>query len=125
MHEIALCESVVAAVEARAAGRPVARVRVRAGALLRIVEPSLQQAFALLAAGTPAEDAVVEMVEVPAAVHCNGCGHDGETVDVVAACPLCGGHDVQFSGGDELILESLTLRDPVAHTGSAAVGGGG
>lgn len=122
MHEVGLCEGIVEAVEHRAAGRPVARVRIRAGALLRVVEPSLEQAFTLLAAGTVAEGAVIELTEVPAQVSCQDCAHEGEASDVLATCPLCGGSGLRFSGGDELVLESITLRQPVAGGAAAAKG---
>lgn len=121
MHEIGLCESVVDAVCRRAAGRPVERVRVRAGALLRVVEPSLQQAFELLATGTEAEGAQVELVTEPAELRCGDCGHRDRTTDALTVCPGCGGGGVAVTGGDQLLVESLTLRraagDPAAPKG--------
>lgn len=122
MHEVSLCEGIVAAVRQRAAGRPVARVRIRAGVMLRVGTPSMQQAFALLTAGTEAERAVVELLQVPAQLTCHGCGQQGETSVPLAVCPVCGGSDVQVAGGDELVLESITLRDPVADTAAAGPG---
>ena len=64
MHEIGLCEAIIDAVERRAAGRRVLAVRVRAGDDLMVVEPALDQAFALVAEGTVAEGARMEMVPV-------------------------------------------------------------
>lgn len=64
MHEMGLCEGIIDAVERRAAGRRVTAVRVRAGELLMVAEPALEQAFALLAEGTVAEGARVELVGV-------------------------------------------------------------
>lgn len=118
MHEIGLCEGIVAAVRRRAGDRPVAKVRIRAGALLRVVEPSLQQAWELLTAGTPAQRATVELVQVPAELHCERCDHQSPTVDALATCPACGSGYVHLSGGDELVLESLTFGP---SAGEAAV----
>jgi hydrogenase nickel incorporation protein HypA/HybF len=117
-----MCEGIVAAVLRRAGGRPVQRVRVRAGVLLRIVEPSLQQAFTLLADGTPAEGATVELTQVPAELSCHGCGYQGNTRDALAVCPTCGGADVALAGGDELVLESVTLRAPSTDPTASARG---
>ncbi len=64
MHEIGLCEGILDAVQRRAAGRRVLAVRVRAGADLRVVEPALDQAFMLVAAGSVAEGARVDLVPV-------------------------------------------------------------
>lgn len=111
MHEVGLCEGIVEAVERRAAGRPVAAVRVRAGTMLRIVEPSLQQAFALVAGGTVADGAAIEMTEVPAQLYCEECLHQVDTTDALAVCPECGGDRVRLTGGEDLVLESITLRE--------------
>ena len=58
MHELGLCAGILEAVERRAAGRRVTRVRLRVGTLHRVVTPALDQAFELVAGGTVAEGAV-------------------------------------------------------------------
>ena len=65
MHEVSLGEAILDAVERRAAGRKVRRVRVRVGTLNRVVGPALDQGFALVSEGTVAEGAVLDIVEVP------------------------------------------------------------
>ncbi|HET9078072.1 MAG TPA: hydrogenase maturation nickel metallochaperone HypA [Acidimicrobiales bacterium] len=62
MHELGLCEALLEVVERRAAGRRVLAVRVRAGDDLRVAEPALDQAFALVAEGTVAAGARVDLV---------------------------------------------------------------
>jgi hydrogenase nickel incorporation protein HypA/HybF len=109
MHEIGLAEAILEAVEKRAAGRPVSRAKIRAGALLRVVEPSMDQAFQLVTEGTVAEGAAIDMVVTPARVSCRSCGHDGSTLDPLAVCPTCGGGDLDLTGGDELVLESIEI----------------
>ena len=111
MHELGLCEGILEAVERRAAGRRVTRVRIRAGAQHRVVPAALDQAFALVAAGTVADGAAVDLVVVPMAVRCLDCGHQGEATDAQAACPACGGLELETSGGDELILESIQVEE--------------
>lgn len=109
MHEFGLCEPIVAAVERRAAGRPVERVRVRVGALHRVAGPAMDQAFALAAEGTVADGADVDLIVVPLSIHCGACGHDGTTEDPLSLCPACGSADIAISGGDDLVLESIQL----------------
>jgi hydrogenase nickel incorporation protein HypA/HybF len=111
VHELGLCEGILAAVERRAAGRRVTRVRVRAGARHRVVESALDQAFALVSRGTVADGADVDLVVVPVRVRCLDCGHQAEAADALAACPACGGLDLDLEGGDELILESIELEE--------------
>jgi hydrogenase nickel incorporation protein HypA/HybF len=107
VHEIGLCEGVLHSVLKRAAGRPVDRVRVRVGVRHRVVPESMTQGFSLVAQGTEADGAELELVEVPARIACATCGHTGDTTDALATCPQCGGDRVDVTGGDELILESI------------------
>src|SRR6266404_3328053 len=108
MHEYGLAEGVLAAVRQRAEGRKVAGIRVRFGVRHAVDEESLAQAFSFVAEGTEAAGAVVELVTVPAEIACRDCGFSAETTDVLAVCPRCAGADVQITGGDEMVLESIT-----------------
>ena len=107
MHEFGLCEGVLEAVRTRAAGRPVSGIRVRCGVRHAVDPESMAQAFSFVAAGTEADGAAVEVVTVPVTVHCRDCGTASESNDVLAVCPHCKGSDVDISGGDELVLESV------------------
>jgi hydrogenase nickel incorporation protein HypA/HybF len=65
VHEVGLCEALLDAVERRAAGRRVLGVKFRVGEQHRVVDEALDQAFELVAAGTVAEGAHVELEVVP------------------------------------------------------------
>jgi hydrogenase nickel incorporation protein HypA/HybF len=118
MHEYGLCEGVLDTVRQRAGGRQVAGIRVRFGIRHAVVQESLAQAFSFVAAGTEAAGAVVELVTVPATIDCRSCGFSGETTDLLAVCPRCAGDNVTISGGDEMVLESITYEP--APAGEAA-----
>jgi hydrogenase nickel incorporation protein HypA/HybF len=116
MHEFGLCEGVLDAVRQRAGGRKVAGIRVRFGVRHAVDQESLEYAFSVVAEGTEAAGATVELVTVPATITCPDCGFSGETTDVLATCPRCGGAAATISGGDEMVLESITYEtapDPV------------
>ena len=108
MHEFGLCEGVLEAVQTRASGRPVAAIRVRCGVRHAVDPQSMEQAFSLVAAGTEAAGATVDVVTVPATVTCRDCGTASDSTDLLAVCSRCGGANVEVSGGDELILESVS-----------------
>ena len=108
MHEFGLCEGVLDAVQKRAAGRRVAGIRVRCGVRHAVDPASMAQAFEMVATGTEADGAAVEVVTVPATVTCHGCGTASEVADPIPVCPRCGSADVDVSGGDELTLESVS-----------------
>jgi hydrogenase nickel incorporation protein HypA/HybF len=107
VHELGIAEAILAAVEHRADGRRVRRARVRAGALLRITEPTINQAFALVAEGSPAEGARLDLVLVPLRLTCRTCRRTSTADDPYAVCPGCGGTDIDAEGGHDLVLESI------------------
>ena len=119
MHELGLCEGVAEAVLRRAGGRRVSAVRVRVGG--HPVDPDvISQGFALAAAGTVAESARVEVVHDPMTLRCRACGHTPDGSDRLAAvvCSQCGGFDIDVTGSDDVVLESITVEAPAE--GSAA-----
>jgi hydrogenase nickel incorporation protein HypA/HybF len=84
----------------------------------------MAQAFGFIAAGTEADGAAVEVVTVPATVRCRDCGTASETDDLLAVCPHCKGSDVEISGGDELVLESVSYgpgAGPLQLAGSGSL----
>jgi hydrogenase nickel incorporation protein HypA/HybF len=107
MHEFGLAEGVLETVRQRAGGRPVSRVRLRAGVRHGVDEESMAQAFSFVAAGTEADGAVLDLVAVPLRLSCPTCGYTEETFDVLAVCPRCDSDAVDLDGGVELVLESL------------------
>lgn len=109
MHEIGLCEPIVDAALRHAAGRRVTSVRVRVGARHAVVPDAFEQAFAIVADGTVADGAGVDLVVTPAVAVCHSCGGRTESADPLAACAGCGAVGLEMSGGDELVLESVEL----------------
>ncbi|MEV7970518.1 hydrogenase maturation nickel metallochaperone HypA [Sphaerisporangium sp. NPDC088356] len=111
MHEYGIAESILAAVEGRADGRRIRRARVQVGAMLRVAEPSINDAWALVAEGTVAEGARLDLVTLPIRLTCRACGKTATSVDPYAVCPGCGAPDVDTEGGDDLVLESIQLAE--------------
>ncbi|CAN5856886.1 hydrogenase maturation nickel metallochaperone HypA [soil metagenome] len=110
MHEIGMCESVLAAIERRAQGRPVEAVTVRVGTLLRVVPEAFTQAFELVATGGVADGATPDLVFVPVQGRCQDCDQAFESDEPTPACPACGSVRVARDGGDDLMLESIRYR---------------
>jgi len=110
MHELGLCASIVDAVEQRAGGRPVARVRIRVGRLHHVHPEAFDQSFAIAAMGTVAEDAAAELVLLPVRARCSDCEATWDALEIPLTCPKCGCVSVELIGGDELMLESIEYR---------------
>lgn len=121
MHESGYCDGVLEAVERRAAGRPVARIGVRVGALHRVVPEAFEQSFQHVAAGGVADGAVTEVVTVPMRAHCRACGARFESVERMPDCPRCGHPVMDLEGGDELVLEWVEYRPADAEGGDRDV----
>jgi Zn finger protein HypA/HybF involved in hydrogenase expression len=93
MHEVSLVAELVEACERRAGGVPVGVVRIRHAT--SIPASTIQQAFALLAAGGVLADADLETEAFELEIDC-GCGFSGpldadDVIDATTAiCPRCG-----------------------------------
>ena len=107
MHEFGICDGIVEAVQWRANGRRVARVKVRVGVMHRVVEEAFQQAFSHAAEGTEAENASLDIVVIPVRAVCRSCQAEFESEDIATVCAKCGGMNLDFAAGEELILESI------------------
>jgi hydrogenase nickel incorporation protein HypA/HybF len=123
MHELGMCEAILDTVERRAAGRRVSAFTVRVGTMHRVVEPAMDQAFALASEGTVAEGAVLHLVVVPMRSTCGSCGLTTESADPPMVCNGCGATDLELSGGDELVLESIEVDAPLRAERSPDVPG--
>jgi hydrogenase nickel incorporation protein HypA/HybF len=110
MHELAIADAIVALVDRHAAGRRVAKVEVKVGHLRQVVPSALEFAFELVARGTPAEGAELEIEAVPARITCRSCGAESPAAEFPFVCPSCDGMDVDVLSGDELLVEALEVE---------------
>jgi hydrogenase nickel incorporation protein HypA/HybF len=111
MHELALAEGVIGVVERHARGRQVTRVELKVGHLRQVVPDALSFAFELVAQGTVADGAELEMEVVPAAGRCGGCGQRTPLPELPLVCRVCGSSDVEVTQGEELLVDSLEVED--------------
>jgi len=112
MHELALCQALIAQVEAvarrhRADG--VASVRLLVGPLSGIEPALLQSAFPLAVAGTAVEGAVLSIERSVVHVTCERCGAQSEALPNRLLCAACGDWHTRVVSGDELTLAGVEL----------------
>jgi hydrogenase nickel incorporation protein HypA/HybF len=108
MHELAIAQSVVDAVGEHSGGAPVARVRLRVGALAGVVPDAIRFCFELVADGTCVEGADLVIEEVAGQGHCRTCDCAVALPDLILLCP-CGSADVQILAGRELMVASIDM----------------
>ncbi len=115
MHEAALAAPLLRLVleEVAKTGDPLLRVRrvaVRAGLLLALEPAQLAGIFELMAEGSPAEGAVLAVEFEPLRGRCPDCEADAAIDSRRLRCPHCGGARVEWSGGRELYIASITVE---------------
>jgi len=118
MHELSVCQSLIAEVERVAAAHDAERatkLTLAIGPLSGVEAPLLERAFTIARAGTVAEEAELEIEIMPVNVWCEECRTESEAEVNALVCERCGTWMVALRSGDELLLKSVELagtRDP-------------
>lgn len=112
MHEMALCEAIVQALEEQAsvhAYSRVRRVRLAVGPLACVEPEALRFSFDACTRGTLAEGAALDILRTDGSAWCFACGEAFPVTGHGQPCPTCGGHRVQVTGGDELTIKDMEV----------------
>ncbi|MCI1191889.1 hydrogenase maturation nickel metallochaperone HypA [Calidifontimicrobium sp. SYSU G02091] len=114
MHELSLAGGIVKLVEDAAVRehfKRVSQLRLEAGALSGVEVRALRFALDAVAPGTCLEGAVIEIEEPPGQAWCLRCAATVEIASRTDPCPVCGGHQIQPTGGTELRVLELLVHD--------------
>jgi hydrogenase nickel incorporation protein HypA/HybF len=120
MHELSMTEELLnlALSYARTAGAGrITGVHVALGEMSSLTRESVCFYWDMISAGTLAEGAALTFRQVPAVLHCAGCGNDGPAVNGDASCPKCGSVNIRLRSGDEFVLEALELAPAIDPEG--------
>ena len=112
MHEMALCESLVAIIgsEAAAGGfHRVHSVRLEVGLLAGVERDALQFGFQVVTRGTVAEGALLQILPAVAQAHCLSCGWRQTLSRPIGLCPSCDG-PLSVTGGRELRIKEMEVE---------------
>jgi hydrogenase nickel incorporation protein HypA/HybF len=110
MHELGISRNIVAIVGEAAKGRRVRRVTLEIGKLSGVMRDAIEFSFALVAHGTPAAGALLDIREIEGRARCAECGAEFTLPDFLAAC-VCGSRRLVFLAGEELNIKSVDLED--------------
>lgn len=117
MHETSLVRGLLRQVQAVADEHPHGRVRsirVRIGEFAGVEPELVASAYSLLAAETPLRHAELIVERTPLQAACRGCDAAFQVRGFKFQCPACGGGDLSILGGEECLLDSITMEEP-AH----------
>ena len=112
MHEMSLAEGIRAIVtdQAQAHGfTKVQRIRLEIGRFAGVEKSALLFAFDVVMQGSPAEGAVLEMIDIGGKAMCYDCGQEVVIADRLDPCPLCGGGRLLPLGGDEMRIKDMEV----------------
>jgi hydrogenase nickel incorporation protein HypA/HybF len=109
MHELAVTQEIVAAIQERVGEVDVARVVLEIGTLCGVMPDALRFCFELCTRETTMEGAALEIVEIPAHAHCRVCAADFVPDRLLVLC-ACGSTEIEVLGGQELRIKEVEIN---------------
>lgn len=113
MHEMSLCESVLAIIDRtaqRQGFRRVTAVWLEIGALSGVEPEALRFCFDAVTQGSLAEGARLEIIDAPGEAWCASCECNVTVSQWYDACPRCGRHTLSFVSGDQMRIKELEVE---------------
>ncbi|MDT8437423.1 MAG: hydrogenase maturation nickel metallochaperone HypA [Wenzhouxiangellaceae bacterium] len=114
MHELSVCQALMAQVRELAAQRDAGAVGVitlRIGPLSGVEPELLEHAFTIAREGPWTGRATLTIEHVPLIIRCRECGEQGVARPNRMLCPGCESYHVDVVSGDELLLARVELLD--------------
>ena len=112
MHEMALCEGLVQALEAQAGAAAFSRVHaveLEIGALAAVECEAMRFNFGIVTRGTLAEDARLDIVEVDGRAWCMQCATTVTLRRFGDPCPHCGSLQLQVLDGKQIRIRQIEV----------------
>ena len=113
MHEMSLAEGIVQLLEDQARAQDFSRVKqvwLNIGELAGVEVEALDFCLEVVSRDTLADGARFHFVRQPGAGWCLACSQQVAVHARFDACPLCGKHQVQVTGGDEMRVSELEVE---------------
>lgn len=119
MHELSLAQNIIEIIQQsvpHAHHRDVRSVCVRVGAFTNVLADSLVFCFEALRPDAGMDEAQLEIVHVPARVTCQRCDTTEVLDELLPLCPQCGSRSVTVIEGNELLVTSIEIVEPMEHS---------
>lgn len=113
MHEMSLCESILQILEDNAISQKYQRVKtvwLEIGNLSGVELEAMRFGFVVVTRGSLAEEAKLEIIEIPGQAWCMQCAKTVSVKQRFDACPDCGGYQLQVTGGEEMRIKELEVE---------------
>ncbi|KAF0205284.1 MAG: hydrogenase nickel incorporation protein [Gallionellaceae bacterium] len=113
MHEMSLAEGIVQLVEDAVRTDTCSKVKVvwlEIGQLAAVEKEALRFCFDAVTRDTIAQNARLEIIEIPGQGRCMKCEAEVEVAALYEACPVCGSYQVKVTGGDAMRVKELEVE---------------
>jgi hydrogenase nickel incorporation protein HypA/HybF len=113
MHEMSLAEGVLQLIEDSAKTENFSRVKtvwLEIGQLAGVEVEAMRFCFDAVVRDSIAHDAMLEIIETPGQAWCLHCAEVVHVQALFDACPKCGSHQVQVTGGNEMRVKELDVE---------------
>lgn len=110
---MSLAEGVLQIVEDTARRENAGRVKLvvlEIGRLSSVEPEAIRFCFEAVTHGSMAQGAALEIVDVPGTGWCMPCGETVPMAERYGACPKCGSHHVQATGGTEMRVKEIEIE---------------
>jgi hydrogenase nickel incorporation protein HypA/HybF len=112
MHELSICQALLAEVERIArqhTAASVQRVHVSVGPLSGVDPALLARAYEFACAGTVADGSDLAIEHAPVRVRCRACCAESAASANRLICAACGSWQTDLASGDELLILDVEL----------------
>lgn len=112
MHELSLSEGMLALIEQKAAAEgftQVQQVWLEVGKLSHVEPQAMAFCFDAVVAGTLAEGAHLELINVPGKGQCKQCDKVSTVQHLYDACPQCGEFGLEIIQGMDVKIKSMAV----------------
>lgn len=113
MHELSLAENMLQIIEESAAEQGFIRVKtvwVEIGQLSCVEKDALRFCFSTVVDGTVAQQAALEIIDIPGRCRCVQCGCEAAISTLYDACPNCGCYATDVIRGNEIRISEMEVE---------------
>lgn len=113
MHEMSICEGIIQVLEEQGQSQKYTKVKtvwLEIGPLAMIENDALRFCFDAVTRNTLAQDAQLEIIELPGQAWCLQCAKTVSIRKRYDACTDCGSYQLQVTQGEELRIKELEVE---------------
>lgn len=113
MHELWICKHIMEIVNQHIVGKPCERIKkiyLEIGELTSVEKSALIFGFNVIANKTKAQDAILEIINIPGKAVCDSCKKTVSINQYSDPCCYCGSFSLTVTQGEELRVKSMEVE---------------